>query len=561
MIAPSVVPFLAADSRPSRGSRRGACRWKTASGGLSGFRHPRAHSNPRPTGVCAMKPAEGLTQSVLDRMDYGLSEPQMVLLQDGSVFLAGQVQAPMDPKVTAQPQGLRVNAADNVDATFYYGNGVAGTVDPSIPYVMVKEVQWDGGITLSSNWGKQAIEKPSWKYGINVNEVNYCSTRPGVYLASTAYPVDTFTVKIHIGAWKKQGSTQTSVTGRLMGSLGDDPLGGIGTTEIKLKFEQVSDPIPMSDGDPSIITMRITNLPPGVRWYRGEANWKMLLSNGSEMQLESTRLEVFVICDAPCGLFKDPTKHPIWKEALRMLCKNSNIAGAVNPQDTLVEITRYLHTGFGMHYDSTYGYAHFGLGRPINGRSYTFNLSGYIQKDGVFYVSTEAQDSPRNVDLNNDKSLVNCYDQAAAVKVFAATVGINCIYKYNGCLDDKDPKDVNVFGVIGTTNVVGRGMCNNPFFNNEKYDPALIVNGWPLWPGTSKAKRSYFGNHAFIGAALVDKDTTEHIFDACAGPHLGKEDLITYENNSLDPAIVTYGTSIPANKHTTLDADIIQGVR
>jgi len=88
---------------------------KVASGGLSPFRHPRAHANPRPACVRAMKPAEGLTQSVMDKLDYGLSEPQMVLLKNGHVFLAGQVQAPMDPPpVNQQSQAMRMRVAADV---------------------------------------------------------------------------------------------------------------------------------------------------------------------------------------------------------------------------------------------------------------------------------------------------------------------------------------------------------------------------------------------------------------------------------------------------------------
>jgi hypothetical protein len=44
--------------------------------------------------------------SVMDQLDYGLSEPKLALLQDGSVFVAGQVQAPM-ALPTAQTSELK----------------------------------------------------------------------------------------------------------------------------------------------------------------------------------------------------------------------------------------------------------------------------------------------------------------------------------------------------------------------------------------------------------------------------------------------------------------------
>ena len=41
------------------------------------------------------------------------------------------------------------------------------------------------------------------------------------------------------------------------------------------------------------------------------------------------------------------------------------------------------------------------------------------------------------------------------------------------------------------------------------------------------SKRSGFGNHAFI-------DVGGKIFDACAGLHLGTEDILGYLKNSID---------------------------
>jgi hypothetical protein len=44
----------------------------------------------------------------MDHLDYGLSDPKMVLMNDGNVFLAGQIQAPMDPP--AVPRAMRWDA-------------------------------------------------------------------------------------------------------------------------------------------------------------------------------------------------------------------------------------------------------------------------------------------------------------------------------------------------------------------------------------------------------------------------------------------------------------------
>jgi len=148
------VHFQRSAAGPYRGPA--GLRWKTASGGLSGFRHPRAHSNPRPTGVWAMKPAVGLTQSPMDKLDYGLSEPQMVLLKDGSVFLAGQVQAPMDPPPVANnPQAMRRGmAADIASTSLTTGMTLLGTISSSRPFILDAYPE-EAAYVLTQNGGKQ----------------------------------------------------------------------------------------------------------------------------------------------------------------------------------------------------------------------------------------------------------------------------------------------------------------------------------------------------------------------------------------------------------------------
>ena len=83
-----------------------ACRrsWpKTASGGLGKFGHSKAYVDPRHASVSGVKSAEGVTHSVMDTLSYGLSSPQLALMNNGEVFVAGQVQMPMTPPVTKPP--------------------------------------------------------------------------------------------------------------------------------------------------------------------------------------------------------------------------------------------------------------------------------------------------------------------------------------------------------------------------------------------------------------------------------------------------------------------------
>ena len=67
---------------------------------------------------------------VMDTLDYGISEPKLALLKDGSVFIAGQIQAPMDPPTTTaltkQSGMLRTMAA--AGSIQYTGSTIMGTI-------------------------------------------------------------------------------------------------------------------------------------------------------------------------------------------------------------------------------------------------------------------------------------------------------------------------------------------------------------------------------------------------------------------------------------------------
>ncbi|ORX88919.1 hypothetical protein K493DRAFT_358922 [Basidiobolus meristosporus CBS 931.73] len=134
---------------------------------------------------------------------------------------------------------------------------------------------------------------------------------------------------------------------------------------------------------------------------------------------------------------------------------------------------------------------------------------------------------------HGDLSLVNCYDQAAAVEV-ALSLGIdyNCVaWEYH-----------QKFGFIPRkASLVGWGPCNSPFFKgNIKYQ---IVE-------ENETTRHYFRNHAFLSWSPDFHPEKEEKFfekhpdpskytkvkmlaiDACAGPHLGDEERGTW----IDPA-------------------------
>ena len=82
------------------------------------------------------------------------------------------------------------------------------------------------------------------------------------------------------------------------------------------------------------------------------------------------------------------------------------------------------------------------------------------------------------------------------------------------------------FGYIRPTNLVGVGLCNNPFF--RKNGSSQLVDRY-------SDERTAFGNHAFAvtyGGNIVD---------ACAKPHLATESVPEYLADSIDDARSLYG--------------------
>ena len=102
----------------------------------------------------------------------------------------------------------------------------------------------------------------------------------------------------------------------------------------------------------------------------------------------------------------------------------------------------------------------------------------------------------------------NCYDQAAAVQSLASAVGVASVWQF-----------LKPFGFIRPTNLVGVGLCNNPFFG--RYEPLKLV-------APDSDRRTAFGNHAF--AVTLDSK----VVDACAKPHLGTETVPEYLIDSID---------------------------
>jgi len=419
------------------------------------------------------------TWSVMDHLDYGLSDPKMVLLKDGSVFLAGQVQAPMEPPpANANKSGLRMMAAGPVSSALKAGSTLFGTVAPST-MGWVTEVQWGSAIPVSLS--QQTVPLPHWKFGVGVED-GQGSKRPAVY---TAFGPNQNGLQVTLKLFK---GMFTHGSGKLIGTLAPAQLGGGGAPLGQLQMEG---DFTLNEGG-QVVPLQIKNMPSAVNWYRGDVTWKVQTSQGTVDLQGSTRLEVFVVLTQPTTLF-DKTGG-VWIEVLRLLGEKGSILGVNSAQRGLQQVASYLHWSHGLTYDTMNGASSYGVTGSGSG-----TVNGFLLKDYLSKVSSTA----------------NCYDQAGAIQTFSAALGIQCDWLF-----------LNPYGYINETHLLGiSGLCNNPFFQMNGSQPLVA------WDDHS---RTAFGNHAFIRFNGL-------IFDACAGPHLGTEDPSQYVLSSIDARPQLYG--------------------
>ncbi|MDR0780524.1 MAG: hypothetical protein LBF16_07495 [Pseudomonadales bacterium] len=342
--------------------------------------------------------------------------------------------------------------------------------------IKVIEFTWQSGITAARE--KQPISSPHWSEAtsatipeeekIAIQHYDTGSKKPGVYLIKDK-GADTAEIKLNIHLVDPDGElTDKKYTVR--GSLGD------------LKM-QSTESFVIASGIKTL-TMKLT-LPDALTHIEGDITLQAIPEehNRGLKPIENTpRLEAFVIYDKPMAFYSTG----VWVEAMRLMFKKAGVAGLKQPDDISAKVTAYCHSEHGMTYDTKDGMARF-MSSELGGN---FTLFDYIKKT-----------NPNNVPL----TIVNCYDQAAAVQAFSGCLGVEVKWKY------QEP-----FGYIKTTNLVGVGPCNNPFGSSP-----VVADNDP--------DREPFGNHAF-----VETNVSIYIRDACAGPHNEMESLRSYLDASID---------------------------
>lgn len=336
--------------------------------------------------------------------------------------------------------------------------------------------------------GGTAVSAPYWTLGPPSFEDGINSTHPAAVPTEAGSDLE-MTIKIDVTS-----ADGLSGNADLVGTLSD------GTTiELKGTF-------PVSVGVHSV-TVKMDTATTVLARHRGDIVWEATVPGCGSHIIGRTRVEIYrIIRDHPAPFLS--AGRPA--EALRFIFENMSVNGtdvatSIASSDLTVtaHITTYLHNGHGLTYDIDGGRAAY-----FNRGSTTFFLLKYIAK------------SLRNV--------VNCYDQAAGVVALAAVIGIDGFTRFVGGTRQTPQY---TFGYIHTTTLVGGIVTNNPFY--PLYSGSAIETDFSL--------RGPFGNHQFY----MDR-ATGLVFDACAGPHLGTEDYMTYMEASVDTTVVTREYPTPA---------------
>lgn len=341
-------------------------------------------------------------------------------------------------------------------------------------------ITFDSGIPVTH--GKAAVKTPHWEAGkegeitddwkamaakLGLPAEPY-SKRAAVYLINGASGAK-YEVKVKVKVTK---SKNISGKAKLLGNFNGLEIEGscetgAGEHEVTAKF---NDP-------PKSILGGCTRI-----------SWGLDVPDFGSVSLGATLAEIYFVLGKP----EKPYTNGVWAEVLRFLCGKVKVVGETDGKGAAATITTYCHSSHKLKYDTDEGAPKYGVG----------SLGGAFALDKYMKRGSEA---------------CNCYDQAAGVLAFSLALGAKVSWRY-----------LEPFGYIKPTDLVGFGLCNNPFFG---------VNVKKKMVPKDSPERTGFGNHAF---ADIEGG---NILDACAGPHAGTETPAEYVAASIDDDPSLYGGS------------------
>lgn len=347
-------------------------------------------------------------------------------------------------------------------------------------WAAVDEVEFSEDVKVCLE-GKQ-ITAPHWKLGDKVED-GPGSKKPAAYL-----------IKGVGKSWELKVNVKINKLIKLKGKA--NLIGTFMGLELKGEFD-------LAEKAKNSVAVKITNPPSSISHYKGEISWGLeLVKAKTSISLNSCRAELFFLLDTPTDVY---TKFKgTWVEALRFLCTKVMITGQNDKAEVAKRITEHCLMRHELKYDIINGASHYHIEETPQ-QCHKFLLTKYIDRKRPF---------------------ANCYDQASAVKALCGAVGVKAEWLF-----------MSPFGYIVAKNLLGVGLCNNPFarvldvHNIEHVKPAtmqfILMNWKKIATDAPEDKRQAFLNHAFC-------EFSAKIYDACAGPCLGTLSRTAYAVDTID---------------------------
>jgi hypothetical protein len=248
--------------------------------------------------------------------------------------------------------------------------------------------------------------------------------------------------------------------------------------------------------------LRQESASPTAEFIAGELVWKIVDGSGAESGELTKSAEIFLL-PADFDLSAMPRGVPI--ELLKDMRQVFSLVADETAADGRPSISGLTSNVFRQNpprYDI------------FRGAPYYIDI--YNAWDRVVFYNQRYQ---RASSITN--SLCNCYDAAAYLQTLLKAAGYSTRWAY-----------LNPFGYLKITNLIGRDLCNNPFYGNAT-DLRIIPNRDP--------RRTRFGNHAFVE---VIGERGAVIADGCAGPNMGILNAQQYVAAAVD-------TIVPPNAPTS----------
>ena len=213
----------------------------------------------------------------------------------------------------------------------------------------------------------------------------------------------------------------------------------------------------------------------------GNITWRFKVGpTGQVIGMNSTRLEFFAITKKLPSFYKNEAGVVLLRRFVVPLRDTSSSTSWVD------HCCHQTFAAFSFLYDSYNGAAKY-AGSNAGG---SFKLKSYLSDIGK-------------------RTMLNCYDQASIMQI---CLGLSPASNAAGYVF------MGKFGWIQTTDLVGQGKCNNPFYRNSHYNSSIICDN-------NASDRSDFANHAFVSIKPSDKDK---IVDSCCADHNGSQNLQAY---------------------------------